>query len=140
MAQAMRRCSVCRTLYPVGRRNRKTCSDKCRVTLAVMHDRERQAAILAASKKATAKPDGSVSQSDITARSAIARSLRVVQRPVAGNEPRRKCEVCCQRVRLINSVAGAVWLRQHQHNGQICDGSRAVVCYPYEREAEQCES
>ena len=139
MAQAMRRCSVCRTLYPVGRRNRKTCSDECRVKLAVMHDQERQAAIRqsTAARQLTLVPMKTI---NIPAAAALVRSLRVVQRPIVGHEPRRKCEVCLQRVRLINSVAGAVWLRQHKHNGQICDGSRSVVCYPYEREAEQCES
>jgi len=53
MAQAMRRCSICGTLFPAGRRNRKTCSDECRVKLAVMHDKERQLQIgLAAAVKA----------------------------------------------------------------------------------------
>jgi len=135
MAQAMRRCSICKTLFPAGRRNRKTCSDECRVKLAVKHDQERQLQIVSSAAVKANKPEsicGIRTQVDTSNQLALIRSLRVIQRPI-NHEPRRKCPVCCQFVRLVNSVAGAVWLRPHKLNGHPCDGSRAVVCYPNER-------
>jgi hypothetical protein len=58
---------------------------------------------------------------------------RPVRSYVQDREPRRQCPDCLRRVRLINSVAGAVWLRRHRdHAGNECTGSRLVVCYPME--------
>jgi hypothetical protein len=74
-------------------------------------------------------------QENIASRLTAEKAIAVqIQRRVYSTEPRRKCPECLRRVRLVNSVAGAVWLRPHRINGELCPGSRTVVCYPKEKE------
>jgi predicted nucleic acid-binding Zn ribbon protein len=132
MAQAIRRCSYCKSLYPARRSNRKTCSDECRVKLAVQKDQERRTSIV----NDIAAERAGVAVIDVTTEKALVRSRRVLPAPAINREPRRRCEACGRRVRLVYSAVGAVWLRPHLHNGQLCEGSRNVIQYPNEKEVE----
>jgi hypothetical protein len=118
MANVTVTCKICRRRFPTNEnRKRKTCSVTCHRTLKIRNGTEHA--------KKHDKPDD---QSEIKLRISMLRQ----QAPKASGYGRRrsKCECCGQRVELVESVAGSVWLKAHRGlDGLRCDGSRHVVKY-----------
>jgi hypothetical protein len=122
-------CPVCRHKFKrFAFYRRKTCSKRC---LAELKRRNG----LAASPPKRPCERKLVAQENIESRLIAEKAVAVrIRERVYSGEPRRKCPECLRRVRLVNSVAGAVWLRPHKINGELCPGSRLVVSYPREKE------
>jgi len=122
-------CPICRHKFKrFSFYRRKTCGKKCQVELM------RQQGLAQAQPKRPCEAKLKA-QENIESRLVAEKAVAVqIHRRVYSTEPRRKCPECLRRVRLVNSVAGAVWLRPHEINGGLCPGSRLVVAYPREKE------
>ena len=120
------KCPICKKKHKVfehsPRRQRKTCSPACHKALTSQKSKE---AHLRLQTQAEMTPE------EITERAKVAQAAIIAKR-YPPSEPRRKCPECGRRVRLFNSVAGAVWLRAHGSGGVMCEGSRTVVTYAKE--------
>lgn len=120
MANIVTTCVICHRRFPTNEiRKRKTCGITCQRTLNIRQG----------SAVATKYADDDESQdAEIKIRIQL---LRQAGPKASGYGRRRaKCECCGQRVVLVDSVAGSVWLQAHRGlDGLRCDGSRHVVKY-----------
>jgi hypothetical protein len=124
-----KKCEVCKRKMKVFAfsNRRKTCSPECHSKLA------KREAVKASDRKRIAT-DPTPEQIKEATKHALA--FRAALQASDG-VPSKKCPCCLRPVRLVNYVAGIVWLRVHRnHTGSICDGSRHVVSYPNERLVE----
>lgn len=117
------KCANCGKDFQVGLNCRRvTCGDDCHRDLAIRN----------ASEVAVRR------ELELAEAQQRKQQLRVGSQFARDVEPRRKCPCCGQRVRLFRSVSGAIWLRAHKINGEVCEGSRSVVSYPNERKGDEC--
>jgi hypothetical protein len=136
---AIKKCVVCKKKMKVFNfRPRKTCGKECQAKLASQCGGQWQAdmaekAGLTPVKKPKVLRPRDPTPIEIAQAAPLRGSLRIVDRCIAA-EPRRKCPCCLRPVRLVNSVAGTVWLRAHRSvTGMECLGSRHIISYPREK-------